>query len=105
MVKSPPAQQETWVRSLGQENPLEEEQQPRPAFLPEKSQGQRSLGRPQSTVTEESDMAEHTHTKTFLYCGRNTSDSLVFYIFDSVTPGGSSIFPEMTTGRIRAVSV
>ena len=25
MVKNPPAMQETWVRSLGQENPLEKE--------------------------------------------------------------------------------
>ena len=32
-----------WVRSLGQEDPLEKEWQPTPVFLPEKSHGQRSL--------------------------------------------------------------
>ena len=35
--------QETWVRSLGQEDPLEKEWQPTPVFLPGKSHGQRSL--------------------------------------------------------------
>ena len=35
--------QETWVRSLGQEDALEKEMQPTPVFLPGKSHGQRSL--------------------------------------------------------------
>ena len=35
--------QETWVRSLGWEDPLEEGMQPTPAFSPGKSYGQRSL--------------------------------------------------------------
>ena len=35
--------QETWVQSLGWEDPLEEGWQPTPVFLPEKSHGQRSL--------------------------------------------------------------
>ena len=34
--------QETWVRPLGQEDPLEKEMKPTPAFLPGKSHGQRS---------------------------------------------------------------
>ena len=45
-IKSPPAVQETpemWVRSLGQENPLEKKMATRSMFLPEKSHGQRSL--------------------------------------------------------------
>ena len=33
---------DTWVRSLGQEDPLEKEMQPTPLFLPGKSHGQRS---------------------------------------------------------------
>ena len=33
-VKNPPAMQETQVRSLGQEDPLEKEMQPIPVFLP-----------------------------------------------------------------------
>ena len=35
--------QETQVRSLGQEDPLEKEWLPSPVFLPEESHGQRSL--------------------------------------------------------------
>ena len=45
-VKNSPAMQETWVRSLGQEDPLEKEMANHssiPAFLPGKSHGQRSL--------------------------------------------------------------
>ena len=46
-VKDPPVIQETmeaWVRSLGWEDPLEEENgNPLQYFLPEKSHGQRSL--------------------------------------------------------------
>ena len=37
MVKNPPAMQETWVRSLGWEGPLEETWQPTPVFLPGES--------------------------------------------------------------------
>ena len=35
--------QETWVRSLGQEDPLEKKMATIPVLLPGKSQGQRSL--------------------------------------------------------------
>ena len=34
LVKNPPAVQETWVRSLGREDPLEKEQLPIPVFQP-----------------------------------------------------------------------
>ncbi len=40
LVKNPPAMQETWVQSLGWEDPLEKEMT---VFLAGKSQGQRSL--------------------------------------------------------------
>ena len=43
MVKTLPAAQETWVQSLGQEDPLEKEKQPTPIFLSGKSHGWRSL--------------------------------------------------------------
>ena len=43
MVKNLPAVQETWVWSLGQEDPLEKEWQPTPAFLPREFQEQWSL--------------------------------------------------------------
>ena len=42
-VKRLPAMQETWVQSLGQEDPLEKEMATTPVFLPGKSHGQRSL--------------------------------------------------------------
>ena len=42
MVKNPPAMQETWVRSLGWEDPLEEGMAT-PVLLPGESNGQRSL--------------------------------------------------------------
>ena len=43
LVKNLPAMWETWVRSLGWEDPLEQEMQPPPVFLPGESHGQRSL--------------------------------------------------------------
>ena len=41
-VKNLPEMQETQVRSLGREDPLEKEQLLTPAFLPGESHGQRS---------------------------------------------------------------
>ena len=43
MVRNLPAMQETWVLSLGQEDPLEKAWQPTPVFLLGESHGQRSL--------------------------------------------------------------
>ena len=43
LVKNPPATQETWVQSLGWEDPLEKEMQPTPIFLPGGFRGQRCL--------------------------------------------------------------
>ena len=43
MVKNLPAMQETWVQSLGWEDPLEKEMQLTAVFLPGKPHGQRSL--------------------------------------------------------------
>ena len=42
VVKNLPVMQETWIQSLGQEDPLEN-WQPIPVLLPRKSHGQRSL--------------------------------------------------------------
>ena len=50
--------QETWVQSLGWEDPLEKEMAPTPVFLPGESHGQRNLvgyspwGRKESDTTE-----------------------------------------------------
>ena len=46
MVKSPPAVQETQVRSLDWEDPLEKEMATHSIFLPGESHGQRSLEAP-----------------------------------------------------------
>ena len=59
-LKSLPLMRETWVRSLGWEDPLEKEMatQPTPVLLPRESHGQRSLigyspwGRKESDTTE-----------------------------------------------------
>ena len=42
MVKNPSAMQETWVRSLGQEDPLKNKKVPTPVFFPGEFHGQRS---------------------------------------------------------------
>ena len=42
-VKNLPAMQETWIRSLGWEDPLEKGRVPTPVFLPGESHGQTSL--------------------------------------------------------------
>ena len=57
-LKRLPAMQETWVRSLGQEDPWKRKWQPTPVFLRGESHGQRSLvgysprGRKESDTTE-----------------------------------------------------
>ena len=43
VVKNPPAKQEMWVRSLGQEDPQEKEMATHSSILSGKSHGQRSL--------------------------------------------------------------
>ena len=43
LVKNLPTVQETWVQSLGQEDPLEKGMAATPVFLPEEFHGQRSL--------------------------------------------------------------
>ena len=76
-VKNLPAMQETQetqVQTLGQEDPLEEEMATIPVFLPEKSQGQRSLAGYSSKGCEESDLTErlsmHAHqTSNTKYLG------------------------------------
>ena len=56
VVKNLHAMPETWVGSLGQEDPLEEAWQPTPVFLPGKAHGQRSLLHPRGR--KELDMTE-----------------------------------------------
>jgi len=53
---------EAWVRSLGQEDPLEKEMATTTVFLPGKSHGQRRLGGYSPWGCKELDMTEHTCT-------------------------------------------
>ena len=65
MVKNLPAVWETWVQSLGWEDPLEEGMQPIPVFLPGHSHGQGSLagyspwGHSELDTTERLSTAKH----------------------------------------------
>ena len=58
MVKNLPAMRETWVPSLGGEDPWRRAWQPTPVFWPGESHGQKSLvgsspwGHPESDATE-----------------------------------------------------
>jgi len=53
LVKNSPAMQETWVRSLGWEDPLEKERQPSPVFGPGEFHGLYSpWGCKESDMTE-----------------------------------------------------
>ena len=58
MLKNPPAMRETWVRSLGWEDPLEKGMIPTPLLLPGESHGQRSLAGYSSWVRKELDTTE-----------------------------------------------
>ena len=60
-VKCLPAMQETWVQSLGQEDPLEKETATTPVLLPGKSRGQRSLVDYSPWDRKESDTTEWLH--------------------------------------------
>ena len=63
-VKRLPTMQETWIRSLGREDPLEKEMQPTPVLLPEKSHGRRSLVGYSPWGCKESDTTEQLHIET-----------------------------------------
>ena len=64
MVKNPPAMQETWVRFLGWEDPLEEAWQPIPYSSLENPHGQWRLASYSSLLShKESDMTERLSTK------------------------------------------
>jgi len=58
MVKNPPAMQETWVQSLGQEDPLEKGMATHSSILAGEFHGQRSLADYSSRGSKESDTAE-----------------------------------------------
>ena len=65
-LKHLPAMRETWVPSLGWEDPLEKKWQPTPVFLPGESHGQRSLVGYSPRGRKESDTTERLHFHGFL---------------------------------------
>ena len=58
MVKNLPAMQETWVRSLGWEDPWRKERLPTPVFWARELHGQRSLAGYSPWGLKESDTTE-----------------------------------------------
>ena len=60
MVKNPPVMQETWARSLGWEDPLEEGMGTHSSFLPGESHGQGSLVGCSPWGHKELDTTQHT---------------------------------------------
>ena len=56
-VENPPAMQETWVLSLGCEDPCRRKWQPTPVFLPGEFHGQRSIAGYSPWGCKESDKA------------------------------------------------
>ena len=58
-VNNLPEMWETWVQSLGGEDPLEKEWLPTPVFLPGEFQGQKSLVGCSPWGCQESDTTEH----------------------------------------------
>ena len=61
MVKCLPVMRETWVLSLGQEDPWRRQWQPTPVLLPEKFHGWRSLVGYSLWGRKELDMTEQLH--------------------------------------------
>ena len=69
-VKNLPTMQETWVQSLGQEDPLKKERLPTSVFLPGEFHRQGSLAGYSLWGHKESDMTkQQTHTDIFCSCG------------------------------------
>ena len=74
MVKNLPAMQETWVRSLGQEDPWRRECLSTPVFLPGESSGLRSQagyspwGHKESDITEQLTLAAAAAAKLLQSC-------------------------------------
>ena len=73
MVKNLPSVKETWVQSLGWEDPLEKGMTTPPVFLPGESHGQRSLAGYSPWSCKELDMIGQLSTEQVRYWGREES--------------------------------
>ena len=89
MVKHLLSMQETWVQSLGQEDPLKKGTATTPALLPGKSHGQKSLIGYSPWGRKESDTTEQLHFTVLLYSLHLslpfTSQNTFFYFFPFTT--------------------
>ena len=93
LVKNPPAMWETWIQSLGWENPLEKGRLPTPVFWPGKFHGQRSLVGYSPWGCKGSDTTEHTQREFhYIYMKVKVAQSCLI-LCDSIdgSPPGSLI--------------
>ena len=79
-VKRPPAVWETWVRSLGREDPLEKEMATHSSILAWRIPWTEEPGGLQSTGRQESDTTERLHSLIDLPIGS------LFVLFDPLPP-------------------
>ena len=97
MVKNPPETWETWVRSLGWEDPLEKGMAIHPSILPGVFHGQRSLVATahgvQKSQTWPSNFHFHWHylsqkngSLTLSVAGNDICDSIKSFLFPSLLP-------------------
>ena len=80
-LKRLPVMWETWVRSLGQEDPLEKEMATHSSILAWRIPWTEELGGLQSMGRKESDTTERLHFHFHLLCVRHHSISDIYLIF------------------------
>ena len=93
MVKNLPVVQETQVRSLDEEDPLEKGKAPTPGFLPVESHGQRNLAGYSPWGLKESDMTEQLTKKLWLFTHHLTRPLSLFLMFGTQTSARVSTHP------------
>ena len=99
VVENLPAMQETQVRSLGQEDPPEEEMTATPVFLPGKSHGQESLAGYSPQGHKELDMTEHAQRRMSIYFGGLRQKAVCTISFQPhlVLRGGKDYYPHLSS--------
>ena len=86
-VKIPPAMQETWVQSLGWEDPVERAWLPTPIFWPGEVHGQRSLAGFSPWGCKESDTTERLSLSPCLETAASLGCFLYFAFFHDIWEG------------------
>ena len=82
MVKNLPAMQETWLQSLGWEDPWKRERLPTPVFWPGEFHGQRSLEDYSPRGCKETDVSEQLSLSTFI---SKLKKSTILNVYVSIT--------------------